>query len=76
MSEHRAWLRQAQKDRESAERVLDLKDGSTFCQAIAKSQQAVEKAVKALAAALIENRIIGGKIPFVHSVEPFMVTSQ
>jgi HEPN domain-containing protein len=50
MSEHRAWLRQAQKDRESIDRVLELKDGSTFCHTIAKSQQTVEKSVKALVA--------------------------
>jgi HEPN domain-containing protein len=56
MSEHRAWLRQAQSDRESAERVLDLGDEPTFCHGIAKFQQAVEKSIKALVAALRDHR--------------------
>jgi HEPN domain-containing protein len=72
MSEHRAWLRQAQKDRESAERVLDLADGSSFCHFLAKSQQAVEKSVKALVAALRDLRGIGVDIGWTHSVERFM----
>jgi len=72
MSEHRAWLRQAQKDRESAERVLDLRDGSTFCHAIAKSQQAVEKSVKSLVAALRDCKGLGITIGWTHPVERFM----
>jgi HEPN domain-containing protein len=72
MSQHRAWLRQAQNDRESLDRVLELNDDSTFCQAIAKSQQAVEKSVKALVAALIEHQQLDRKTGWGHSAEQFM----
>jgi hypothetical protein len=72
MSEHRAWLRQAQKDEESVKRVLDLKDRTTFCHAIAKSQQAVEKSVKALVAALRDCKGFGVAIGWTHPVERFM----
>jgi HEPN domain-containing protein len=72
MSEHRAWLRQAQSDRESAERVLDRGDTSTFCHAIAKFQQAVEKSINALVVALRDYRGLGVVIGWTHTVEPFM----
>src|SRR5947209_2372023 len=72
MSEHRAWLRQAQSERESAERVLDLGDASTFCHAIAKSQQAVEKSIKALVVALRDDRRLHIAIGWTHTVEQFL----
>lgn len=72
MSERRAWLRQAQNDRQSAEQVLELGDSSTFCHTIAKSQQAVEKSIKGLVAALRDLRGIGVEIGWAHSVEWFM----
>jgi len=48
----RLWLNQAHSDFDAATRSLDLKDHGSFCQAIAKHQQVVEKSVKAVAAAL------------------------
>ena len=49
---HRLWLSQAHSDLAASDRVLITADGSTYCQAISKYQQAVEKTVKALGAAL------------------------
>ncbi len=49
---HRLWLSQAHSDLAASRRVLVPTDGSTYCQAISKYQQAVEKTVKALGAAL------------------------
>jgi HEPN domain-containing protein len=72
MSEHRAWLRRAQNDKKSAERVLNPRDSSTFCHAIAKHQQAVEKSVKALVATLRDLRGVGIEIGWAHAVERFM----
>ncbi len=51
------WLSQAHSDFCAAERVYQAKDDSTYCQAIAKYQQVVEKSVKALAAGLQHAKI-------------------
>jgi hypothetical protein len=72
MSEHRAWLRQAQRDREVAERAVDLGDASTFCHGLAKLQQAVEKSVKALIVALRDHRDLEIAVGWAHGVERFM----
>ena len=57
MTERRAWLDQAVSDRHAVERALDLDDPATYCHAIAKCQQAVEKGVKALVATLRDFKI-------------------
>ena len=44
------WISQADSDISAAARVYDPSDARTFCQAIAKYQQAVEKSVKAVVA--------------------------
>ena len=46
------WRTQERSDWEAARRVLDEKDESTYCQAISKYQQTVEKSVKMVLAAL------------------------
>lgn len=46
------WLAQAKSDLACAERCLIPGDAATYCHAIAKYQQAVEKAIKALVVAL------------------------
>ena len=55
---HRLWLSQAHSDLAASGRVLIPTDGRTYCQAISKYQQAVEKTVKALGAALHSNGIM------------------
>ncbi len=49
-----AWLLQAAADREAAEQLAAGQCGKGYCHAIAKWQQTVEKAVKAMVAALRE----------------------
>lgn len=46
------WLVQVESDLAAAERVRDEQDERTWCQALAKYQQAVEKSVKAVFAAM------------------------
>jgi len=71
-----AWLHQALADREAAEREYKAtaKAGSRiWCHALAKYQQTVEKAVKAMVAALREAGFWRGPpIGFVHEVERHM----
>lgn len=55
---HRLWLSQPHSDLAASGRVLVPTDGSTYCQAISKYQQAVEKTVKALGAALHSSGIM------------------
>jgi HEPN domain-containing protein len=55
-----AWMRQAESDYRTAQRVDNQSDPRTWCQAISKYQQCVEKSVKAVldklyAAGLIRN---------------------
>ena len=52
MDESVAWLQQAISDRAAAERLNGDENGAEWCHAIAKYQQTVEKAVKAIVAAL------------------------
>ncbi len=76
MDESLAWLLQANSDREAAEREYrtTVDAGSdVWCHAIAKYQQAVEKAVKAMVAALHEAGFWRGPpIGFVHEVARHM----
>ncbi len=52
MDESYAWLQQAISDRAAAERLSGQENGAEWCHAIAKYQQTVEKAVKAIVTAL------------------------
>jgi len=66
------WWLQADADRRAARRVFELPDERTFCQAIAKQQQAVEKAVKALAAAVRDARLASIRIKFTHDIDKLL----
>jgi hypothetical protein len=74
VDESLAWLRQAFADREAAEREYTADGGArVWCHAVAKYQQAVEKAVKAVVAALRESGFRRGPpIGFTHGVERHM----
>lgn len=52
MKQSEAWVLQVESDFAAAERVFVTEDPSTYCQAIAKYQQSVEKSVKAMVAAV------------------------
>ncbi len=52
------WLSQAESDRHASTRIFDPDDHRTFCQTISKHQQTVEKAVKAIAAAVSDAGIL------------------
>ena len=70
MDEPTAWLRQATADREAAERLIA--DDSGRCHAIAKWQQTVEKAVKAIVSGLHDAGIIATPIRARHDVERYV----
>jgi hypothetical protein len=72
MTETRAWLTQAESDYDCIGRILDVGDRSTYCHAIAKCQQAVEKSVKALVAAARDHRGARFTIGWRHEVEQFI----
>lgn len=63
------WLRQANSDRKSIGRILDTSEHWTYCQAIAKCQQTVEKSIKALVAALRERGYLHIHTGRTHAVE-------
>jgi hypothetical protein len=54
MTQSSAWLLQIHSDSIAAKRVLRHNDPSTFCQAVAKYQQVVEKSIKAMVAVVLE----------------------
>lgn len=66
------WWQQADADRRAARRVFHVPDERTYCQAIAKQQQAVEKAVKALAAAVRDAGLASIRIKFTHDVDKLL----
>ena len=72
MTESRAWLIQADSDYVAANRILTTSDGLTFCHTIAKYQQAVEKSIKGLVAALTESGVFGHQVGRPHEIERFM----
>lgn len=74
MNEPRAWLGQAGSDYESIERALILDDPRTYCHAIAKCQQAVEKSVKGLARAA--GMMVGPRHPVLQTVEAVIRLAQ
>src|SRR6185312_3123102 len=65
----RLWLNQARSDLQASRRLFNTDDDGTFCQAIAKYQQVVEKSVKAIAAAVRDVGINAINIGFTHEVE-------
>jgi len=67
-----AWLLQASADRSAAERLVADEEGTGSCHAIAKWQQTVEKAVKALVSALREARVFGTGVRARHEVERYV----
>lgn len=54
MKQSQAWLAQLQSDFAAAKRVYVEADETTYCQAISKYQQTVEKSVKAMVAVIID----------------------
>lgn len=72
MDESVAWLNQGIADRAASERFAADEDRSTRCHALAKCQQAVEKSVKAIVAALRDAGVLHIEIGFGHAVEPFL----
>ena len=69
MDESRAWIKQAIADRDCIESMLDPSNDQSYCHVLAKAQQATEKSVKALVAALREEGIVGHDIGRAHQVE-------
>ena len=69
MDESHAWLTQAVSDGEAAERE---QKAAAWCHAVAKYQQVVEKAVKAVVAALHEARFTNRRVGPSHEVTPYM----
>lgn len=63
-----AWLNQAGADYAASTRAYDPEDFSTACHAVAKHQQAVEKSVKAIVAALHDKGVIVRVPGFNHDV--------
>ena len=74
MDEPTAWLYQAMADRQAAERLVVDEVGTGRCHAIAKWQQTVEKAVKAMVSALHNARILGSGVLPRHEVERYVGT--
>ena len=72
MDEPTAWLYQAMADRQSAGRFVADEVGTGRCHAIAKWQQTVEKAVKALVSALHDAGILGAGVLPRHAVERYV----
>jgi hypothetical protein len=67
-----AWFEQSAADSLAAGRMLDSKNVGMRCNAIAKWQQTVEKAVKAIVAALREVGVLTIEIGYRHEVERFI----
>jgi hypothetical protein len=72
VDEATAWLSQAHSDRQAAERFAEDTGAWGRCHAIAKYQQTVEKAIKAIVAALHQARILGGGVRTRHDVDRYM----
>jgi len=68
VDEPTAWLYQARADWQAAERFVADEIGTGRCHAIAKWQQTVEKAIKALMAALHDAGILGAGFRARHEV--------
>jgi HEPN domain len=71
VDESLAWLKQALSDRAAGERLV--RGGSMqWCHAVAKYQQTVEKAIKAIVVAVREAGIMTTRVGYGHSVENFV----
>lgn len=66
------WLAQVRSDYQAARRVLGRSDHSTYCQAVAKCQQVVEKSIKAVVAALRDRGTLRIHTGRRHQVEPLV----
>ncbi len=62
------WISQADSDRWALNRVSDSTEPRSFCQAVSKCQQIVEKSIKAIAAALRDRFIVSIPIGYTHDV--------
>lgn len=58
MTEAESWLEQVNSDFAAANAVFDQEKASTYCQAISKYQQVVEKSINVIDAVLREQRIL------------------
>src|SRR2546423_97184 len=67
-----ALLRQVASDLAAADRVYDAASAGTYCQVIAKFQQAVEKSIKALVAALAYRGHLSMGTGYSHNPEKLM----
>ncbi len=72
MDESTALIRQALADRAAAERFVTDENGTGRCHAIAKWQQAVEKAIKAIVLALREAGILNASVQPRHQVTRYV----
>lgn len=72
MTERRAWLVQSESDLEIVANLMDSQNPRTCCHTIAKCQQAVEKGVKSLIAALRDAGILSIEIGYRHEIARFM----
>ena len=68
----RLWLDQAKSDWATAERVIDRRNPSTYCQVIAKYQQIVEKSIKSIVAAVDQAGIVTIRIGYSHELAKLM----
>lgn len=62
------WISQADADWWAASRVLDLRDERSFCQALSKYQQTIEKSIKGIAAGLRDRMQLSIPIGYKHDV--------
>jgi HEPN domain len=67
-----AWLQQSIADRAAGELLVSSKRTEMYCHAIAKWQQAVEKAIKAVIAALRDAGVLAIEIGYRHEVARFI----
>ena len=74
MDEPAAWLNQAVADRLAAEHFVADGEATGRCHAIAKWQQTVEKAVKAIVSSLHDAGVLGAGIRAKHDVERYVRT--
>ena len=72
MNESLAWLSQALSDRSAADGFIGDTDSTRWCHAVAKYQQTVEKAIKAIVVALREVGVRTKSIGYTHPIEPFV----
>ncbi len=66
MTEAEAWLAQVESDYAAAQSVFQRDDSSTYCQAISKYQQVVEKSINVIDAVLREQGILLDRVQAEH----------